>query len=200
MPQVKICRDCGEEYRLEAVRCADCGGELLTRELDESGGVAPPEGPGEQEGEEIEGELSEPRVVFETVHAADLVPLAEGLREAQIDYRLLEKRPNSDGAPVSFALVVQEKDADHALDALRRLLAPQGEAGELHALDSRYQEGRGYVHCPACGAEQDPAAGECGECGLVLGAPEDRVAVCSRCGAPLPEPGATCSACGRALG
>ncbi len=197
--QVKICRECGEEYRLEAVRCADCGGELLTQELDENG-VAEPGGPAVPDQGEPTGELNEPRVVFETVHAADLVPLAEALREARIDYRLVEKRPNSDGVPVSFVLLVPGGDVDKALDALRRQLVPQAEASEIHALDSHYQEGRGYVRCPACGAEQDPAAGECGECGLVLGPPEGSVAVCSRCGAPLPEPGATCSACGRALG
>ena len=36
---VRVCRDCGEEYRPEIVRCADCGGELEDRyegETDES--------------------------------------------------------------------------------------------------------------------------------------------------------------------
>ena len=28
---VRVCRDCGEEYRPEIVRCADCGGELEDR-------------------------------------------------------------------------------------------------------------------------------------------------------------------------
>ena len=28
---VRVCRECGEEYRPEIVRCADCGGELEDR-------------------------------------------------------------------------------------------------------------------------------------------------------------------------
>ena len=42
---VRVCRECGEEYRPEVVRCADCGGELEDRFEGEEEGRRPP-GPG----------------------------------------------------------------------------------------------------------------------------------------------------------
>jgi hypothetical protein len=32
---VRVCRECGEEYRPDVLVCADCGGELETRRADE---------------------------------------------------------------------------------------------------------------------------------------------------------------------
>ena len=34
---VRVCRDCGEEYRPEIAICADCGGELVSQWEDENG-------------------------------------------------------------------------------------------------------------------------------------------------------------------
>ena len=44
---VRVCRECGEEYRPEIVRCADCGGELEDH-YDGQGvaSPAPPDGGG----------------------------------------------------------------------------------------------------------------------------------------------------------
>lgn len=192
--QVRVCRECGEEYRPEAVRCADCGGELELRELDEDGnpiapaGAAPADAPA--------APVLERRIVFVAPRAAEVVPLAETLQEAGIEYHLAEQPATAEGASSSYALLVAEEDAEAALRALGPLIAPEEEHGELHAVESRFDKDLGYVECPACGAAQPRGAVECAECGLALGAAEEGAAVCARCSAPLPAPGARCPACG----
>ena len=78
---VKVCRDCGEEYRPEATRCSDCGGELEDRLLDESGAFLDAE-QGAHAPEAAPEDLSSHRVVFVSPRAVELVPLAEALRAA----------------------------------------------------------------------------------------------------------------------
>jgi ssDNA-binding Zn-finger/Zn-ribbon topoisomerase 1 len=194
---VRVCRECGEEYRPEAVRCADCGGELELRELDEDGNVMAPAGSPEAATSAGATEpVLERRIVFVTPRATEVVPLAEALQEAGIEYHLAEQPATTEGTTPRFALLVAEGDAEAALRALAPLIAPDEEHGELHAVETRFEPGRGYVECPACGAAAAQGAVECTECGLALGAAEEGTAVCARCNAPLPEPGAGCPACG----
>lgn len=194
MEQVRICRDCGEEFRPEATRCSDCGGELELRELDEDGNPLAPAAPaGAAVAEPVRLER---RIVFVTARAAEVVPLAEALQESGIEYHLAEQAATAEGGAARYALLVAEDDAEAALRALAPLIAPEEEHGELHAVESRFEAGRGYVECPACGAAQPPGAAECAECGLTLGAAEEGASVCARCSAPLPEAGARCAACG----
>ncbi len=186
---VRVCRECGEEYRAGVAVCADCGGELEDRLLDDRGrpvegsaaAAAPPP------------EATSHRVLFITPRAAELVPLAEALREAGVGYRLAEQAPVADGAPVRYAIAVEEEDAAEALRVLGPKLVPEDHGAEADALETRFAAGRGYVECPACGARQPEGASECPECGLGLGG---SAAACARCGAPLPEPDADCPACG----
>lgn len=186
---VRVCRECGEEYRAGVAVCADCGGELEDRLLDDDGEALAPDGaPAAPDVEPAH------RVVFVTPRAAELVPLAEALREAEIAYRLAEQPPAADGAPVRYALLVEEKDAAGALRALGPALVPEEHEAQAEAVVTRFAEGRGgYVECPACGARQPEGAAECPECGLGLGA---QAAACTKCGEPLPEPDASCPACG----
>jgi hypothetical protein len=187
---VRICRECGEEYRPGVAVCADCGGALEDRLLDDRGR------PLEREAEAGGGgdETTSHRVVFLTPRAPELVPLAETLREAGIGYRLAEQAPVAEGAPVRYALLVQEEDAAEALRALGPHLVPEEHAADAHALETRFAASHGrYVECPACGARQPEGAAECPECGLGLGA---GAAACSRCGEALPEPDADCPSCG----
>lgn len=163
---VRVCRDCGEEYRPEAVRCADCGGELEDRYGDEAGARATEE-------EATPPDLSGHRVLFLTPRAADLVPLAERLRESGLAYRLAEQPGVGEGAPSRFALLVKETDALAALRELAELLSPHEEADGLHAAESRFDSERGYLECPACGARTAPGGAECPECGLGLGGESD---------------------------
>jgi hypothetical protein len=194
---VKICRRCGEEYRKEAVHCADCGGDLEERFLDETGEVLEPEGTEAEQATDEPAPPADHRVVFVTPRAADLVPLAEALRESHVPYRLAEQPPRAEGAPPQYALLVPEAEAASALQALAPLLASDVEA-DLAQVETRFVPERGYVNCPACGAAQAPGATECAECGLGLGAAEDGAGTCARCGAPIADLQAPCPACGGA--
>jgi len=194
---VKICRSCGEEYRRDALRCADCGGELVERLLDEAGEIlGTSEAEADETGEELaSGPPADHRVLFVTPRAADLVPLAEALRAGQLAYRLAEQPGRAEGAPSQYTLLVPEADAAAALRALAPLLATEAEADLAH-VETRFEPERGYLHCPACGAGRPPDALECPECGLGLGSGEDDTSVCARCGAPIADPAAGCPACG----
>ena len=161
---VRVCRDCGEEYRPEAVRCADCGGELEDRFGDESEAVPAQE--------TAAADLAGHRVLFLTPRAADLVPMAERLREAGIEYRLAEQPGTAEGAPARYALLVREADAESALRTLAEIVAPHEDSEGLHALETRFDAEHGYLECPACGARTAGGAVECPECGLGLGGPE----------------------------
>lgn len=164
---VRVCRDCGEEYRPEIVRCADCGGELVDRFPGSE-----PEPPAAAAEEGADAELVGHHVLFLTPRATDLVPMAERLREARIEYRLKEQPPAGEGASVRYALLVKDADARAALVALADIVAPHEDAEGVHAVESRFDADRGYVECPACGAHVAPGSVECTECGLGLGGPE----------------------------
>jgi hypothetical protein len=163
---VRVCRDCGEEYRPDVVRCADCGGELE----DVHEGEEREPSPTVREAPPVE--LSGHRVLFLTPRAADLVPMAERLREAGLEYRLAEQPGPAEGAPSRYALLVRDEGAAEALRALADLVVPHGEGGDVHAVETRFDAERGYVECPACGARTAPGAAECPDCGLGLGGPE----------------------------
>ena len=181
---VKICRECGEEYRKEALRCADCGGELEERFLDEAGEVLEAGGVrGEGDAEEtVASPPADHRVVFVTPRAADLVPLAEALRESHVPYRLAEQPAHREGAPPQYALLVPEGEAAAALQALAPLLASEG-AADLAHVETRFEPERGYVQCPACGAAQPSGATECAECGLGARRPRSRAPPSARAAA-----------------
>jgi hypothetical protein len=161
---VRVCRDCGEEYRPQVVRCADCGGALEDRfEGEPAEAVSAAKGR-----EEPASELAGYRALFLTPRAADLVPMAERLREAEIDYRLAEQPGSGEGAPPRYGLFVRDPDAAGALQALAALVAPHEDAAEIHAVETRFDAERGYLECPACGERTAPGTAECPECGLGL--------------------------------
>lgn len=189
--QVRVCRDCGEEYRPDAQRCSDCGGELEDRQLDDEGNQIT-----EAEEETAAPAAAVSRVVFVSSQAAEVVPLAEALREAAIEFHLAEQRPTAEGAPPRYALLVREEDAAEAERALGSLDASEAERAGPGATDAGLGVGHGDAECPACGSARPPGARECPECGLALAAAEEGAPVCARCNAPLPEPGASCPACG----
>ncbi len=182
---VRVCRDCGEEYRAGVVRCADCGGELQDLQLDEEGNPIAAEVEPFSAGPAVAP--AEHRVVFVTAQARELVPLADTLRAVGIEYHLVEQPATSSSAP-RYALLVAEADEAEARRAL--FGEPEEEADE----GGRSAESQGGIACPACGAEQPTGAVECGECGLVFGA-EAENATCARCGSPLPKPDAACPVC-----
>ena len=192
---VRICRDCGEEYRPEIAVCADCGGTLEDRWGDEEGAPAKIGQPTAPTGPEPP-DLTGFRAVFVTGQAALLVPLAERLREVSIEFLLHEsaKEPGSQAA--SFSLLVHDEDAGRALRELAPLLAGGDEPGRFHTVESAFEDGA-YRYCPACSIELPAGTDECPECGLGLG--EVRAA-CARCGMPLGAGETECAACGAAEG
>jgi uncharacterized OB-fold protein len=189
--QVRVCRDCGEEYRPEIEVCADCGGELVTQFEDENGVRTGPDGfpaaPPEPAGPDLTGY----RPVFVTSQAKALVPLAECLRAAGISFHLHET-PASPKAPTpSFSLLVHDADAVPALRALAPLLDEGDESERMSAVEANFADGA-YGRCPACSTELIKAAAECPECGLGLAGPGT---TCARCGTPLGPDDVDCPAC-----
>lgn len=169
---VRVCTECGEEYRPDIPRCADCGGMLQDRFDDEdgpagtdadeaaAGQVVPAEGATEA--------LAGQRAVFVSPRATDLVPLAEALEEEGLVFHMHEQPPQEDVRQASYSLLVAEHDLTRALEVLATLVAPGAEEGAL-AVATRFEEGRGYASCPACGAETREGALECADCGLAIG-------------------------------
>jgi len=185
---VRVCKECGEEYRPDIESCADCGGELEDV-LDDGEGSTPAQLPTPEE----TLDLSDHRPLFQTPRAPDLVPMAERLKETGIGFHLVEEGAGGGGGGrARFSLLVQESDVKRSIEALADLLAPHSEGDSVHALETHYESGR-YVKCPACGAEQGSGVAECADCGLTLGV---AVPTCARCDSPLPEEGAECSVCG----
>jgi hypothetical protein len=191
---VRVCRECGEEYRPGVVTCADCGGELEDRYLgDESAeeeGGSPVAEAEKEDAAEPAIDLSRHREVFESARASDLVPLAERLRAAGVPFHLFESPGDEEGRAARYSLLVPDEEVDAAKRTLAPLLAP----GEAQEGDESLLAQGGYSRCPACGTERASGASECAECGLALAGGEE--ATCSRCGTPRPSPDAACPACG----
>ena len=189
---VRICRDCGEEYRPEITVCADCGGTLDDRWGDEDDTRA--RAPRPPEPSEPAPDLTGFRAVFVTSQAAVLVPLAERLREAAIEFLLHESGKDPRAPASSFSLLVHDEDAGRALRELAPLLAGADEPDRFHAVESAFEAGA-YRNCPACSIELPAGADECPECGLALG---EVAKACARCGTPLGAGETQCAACGAA--
>jgi len=167
---VRVCVECGEEYRPEIVACADCGGRLEDRHDDGDRTVVPDREPADS-GLETDAEFTESIVHAEK--ATDLTGEADRLVEAGVAFRL---RPAARGA--GYRLLVAAPDRDHAL-AVLGLLSDE-------SADVRF--------CPACGIPTQPGSAECPECGLVVG-DEPEPFKCARCGQWLDGP--DCPDCGR---
>jgi hypothetical protein len=190
---VRVCRECGEEYRPEITRCADCGGELVDRLLDDDSRWPPPHRPAEEPASEPP-DLSHHRVVFVSARAPDLVPLAERLRDSSIAFLLDESPGGKEGRAARYSLLVHEDKVAAAMRSLGPLLAGEGESALLEGVETHYEDGQGYRRCPACETEVAPGAKECVGCGLVFGHPGERA--CPRCASPLEAEEAVCPTCG----
>jgi len=169
---VRVCRDCGEEYRPEIVTCVDCGGKLEDRFLGDEAvsGTAPPS---PTTAPETGPDLSQHRPVFASGHARDLIPFAEALEASGIAFHFVETPAEEERRAASYSLLVHESDAAAALHALSPLLGLPGPADAPPAVEAPFEDGRGYTRCPACGQQQAAGALECSECGLALGAEDE---------------------------
>ena len=185
---VRVCVECGEEYRPGIAVCADCGGALEDRHDDgsqDATGDALRDRAGAAGGGDA-GTDADAEGFTDSVLRADtakgLTTAADRLAEAGIGFRIRPARRVVGGEyATGYRLLVAADDREDALAALG-LLAPDRPGGEG---DPR--------QCPACESTLPPAAVECPECGLVAG-DDPNQATCPRCGESLDGP--VCPDCG----
>jgi hypothetical protein len=162
MQAVKICRECGEEFRPEILRCTDCGGELETR-FEEDGTAWP----SPQDREEI---VPDPRPAGDyqpiawSGHAAELTPLADRLVEAGIPFYLRPRASEAGQGAAGYEVRVRQEEREAAL----REMAALGPAAA-----GSPEGGKGPESCPACGHALTQGALECPDCGLAVGEPPE---------------------------
>jgi predicted amidophosphoribosyltransferase len=158
---VRVCVECGEEYRPEITVCADCGGRLEDR----TDADTPTSGRSGVSASALttQPDLTGHRAVYQTREPRDLAKAAESLRQAGLAFQIVEQKLQNDERRSALLLFVRDEDAPAAL----RLVAP------LHGPDAvAYVEGDD-ARCPACDAPVPGAARECPECGLALAAGTD---------------------------
>ena len=177
---VRVCVECGEEYRPEIAVCADCGGALEDRR-DEDGSPSD-EGARATAGRSPDGDAGDEGFT-DSVQRADtaggLTAAADRLAEEGIGFRIRPARRDAGERAVGFRLLVDAEDRERALGVLG-LLAPEPSGEETR-------------RCPACDAAIPAGALECPDCGLVAGDDPDQP-TCPRCGHWLEGP--ECPECG----
>jgi hypothetical protein len=146
---VRVCVDCGEEYRPDITTCADCGGQLEDRHDGTPGTSAVPAEAALEDDESPEADFTES--VQHAEKATDLTKSADQLVESGIPFRL---RPATGSG---YRLLVTAKERDRALGVLGLLADGEGDPGE------------GPRACPACETRVEAGAVECPECGLTVG-------------------------------
>lgn len=145
---VRVCVDCGEEYRPGIAICADCGGELEDRHGDAAAGAAT-EAPAGGGDDAPDSDFTE--TVLHAEKATDLRNEADRLLAAGIPFRL-RSAPRA-----GYVILVTPADGDRALGLLGLLADRSGE-----------HDG-GPRTCPACETRVEAGAAECPECGLTIG-------------------------------
>lgn len=159
MDLVKVCRDCGEEYRPEVLRCADCGGELEARYESERRSWPRPARQALPAADARPG--GDYRPIAWSARAADLTSLADRLVEAGVPFYLRPREAAAGEGPVGYEIRVRQEEREAALRELEAL-TPAAPAPAREA-----------TSCPACGHALGPAAAECPDCGLALGESSD---------------------------
>ncbi|HXB55341.1 MAG TPA: hypothetical protein VN461_11190 [Vicinamibacteria bacterium] len=196
----KVCRRCGEEYRPEIERCADCGGELEARYDDGHGGVIPARPPNSDHaptgGPPPEASSDRPpqgeSIIYSGRAAADLKPVAERLIEVEIPFRFVCQRSTAQSDLARFALAVSNENRAHAFRVIAPLLDADPEA--LAAVEREFDTEGGYLRCPACGQTLNGGATKCPACALALRA---EAQTCRWCGELVELAAERCRGCGR---
>ena len=178
--RVRVCVECGEEYRPEIAVCADCGGALEDRDGQEGAMPSRPARAGE-------GEPADEDAFTESVltdeRAMELTEPADQLAAEGIACRIRARKTRlADGSPhvTGYRLMVAAEDRDRAREIL-------GLAADEEDVDAETRP------CPACATPIAPGAVECPECGLAAGDDPHQM-TCVRCGRWLE--GAVCPDCG----
>ena len=163
---VRVCVDCNEEYRPEVARCADCGGALEDRHDDEptDGGstFAPPAADSDRP-------LADAHPLATSADARELVPLADRLLEAGLEFRIFSREVAGEERPRGFELRVADPDRSAALQAVAALVGPDSGVTLLVLWASpATDDAQTELRCPACETPVRASATECPECGLGL--------------------------------
>ena len=145
---VRVCVDCGEEYRPGIATCADCGGQLEDRDADAAASGTEAAAPDEDD-DAPDSDFTE--TVLHAEKATELRKDADQLVAAGIPFRL-RSAPRA-----GYVILVTPSDRDRALGHLGLLADRSGD-----------QDGAART-CPACETPVDAAAAECPECGLTIG-------------------------------
>lgn len=168
---VKVCRDCGEEYRPEILTCADCGGELEPRLEEDRARWAERGARDVPSGESDPRPPGDYRPVLWSAYASDLTPLADRLVAEEIPF-YLRPRLAEGGAPSGYEIRVRQDERARALrevEALRQEGALASGEGLAPPAPSGDDEAAGQpARCPACGAPLAAGATECPDCGLAF--------------------------------
>ena len=161
MTHVRVCPDCGEEFRAEIVRCSDCGAVLVDRHEDEAGGPARNMAAPEASEPAGDDSLEDYHLVFSSTSSEAVRGAADALVAAGIAFRITHR-----GA--TLELLVHADDYAAAVPALA------GRDGAI-LLDTQPEapEGQDVKACPACGTALAADAVECPECELVVGGNAD---------------------------
>ena len=164
---VRVCVDCKEEYRPEVARCADCGGVLEDRHVDErtdgDSTFVPP-------ARDSDRPLPDAHVLATSADARELVPLADRLVEAGVDFRIVSREVAGEERPRGIELRVTDADRPTALQALAALVGPGSGVTLLVTWAPLASDDEQIdLRCPACDAPVGASATECPECGLGLG-------------------------------
>jgi hypothetical protein len=157
MQVVKVCRECGEEYRPEILRCADCGGELETRFEEEL--TAWPRPQGREQPAPDPRPAGDYQPIAWSGHAAELTPLADRLVEAGIPFYLRPRASEAGAGAAGYEVSVRQEEREAALRELESLTPVAAASPE---------PGRGPERCPACGHALSQGALECPDCGLAV--------------------------------
>ena len=161
MQVVKVCRDCGEEYRPEILSCADCGGELEVR-YEEQRPAWPTRAaaPAAQDARPA----GDYQPIAWSARATELTPLADRLVEAGIPFYLRPRDSDAGAGAAGYEIRIRQEEREAALREIEALKP---------AAPAPAPTGAGSQSCPACGHGLGQAAVECPDCGLVIGdAPE----------------------------
>jgi hypothetical protein len=165
---VRVCIECGEEYRPEVARCADCGGVLEDRHDD--GGPVPKSV--FEPAPEPDRSLPGARPLATSAHARDLVPLADRLVAARLEFRIASRDAPGDERPQGFVLQVKDLDRTAAVLATADLVGPDSGVTLLEVRvtgDPGAAFGAGTdLRCPACDTLVGASATECPDCRLGL--------------------------------
>jgi predicted amidophosphoribosyltransferase len=156
---VRVCVECGEEYRPEIAVCADCGGRLEDRNTDSD---APPSRPPSASESDLTSKpnLNGHRPVFQTREPREMAKAAKSLDAAGLAFQIAEKPLQNDERRSALVLFVRDGDEPAALRLLAPLHGPDAVAPAAHDADD--------PHCPACEASLPENAAECPDCGLAL--------------------------------